>query len=579
MNKSQIIKNLIGDILEIKQQEDYLTVAKLKTVEIKGFKEEIDINTAIISDTLINKIKSSHVSPVVKSSSAYYDKDYVYKPSFWFFLSKSSGLRRAEPLVVSWCSGNHTILSIDQGFLSAFSLSPRLSDNEIFWDDLKKPVYNVVKNKLLSEYDYPTQTEAYVQIKKEYLTNYLSFRKKIAVQIFTIKKDILIDEEVSFLLQDNEYFIEEYKQFEIRISRFNHEQNKAHLEINGFKVLLDLNKNITEDEIIGGHYWQGIEGIVTSWRARHQMSFEYIFVSDEVLNKFEKDEDYEVHPQTGSVYYRNQWSVSNCERVGKNAIKIRIKKLYEGNSFEVINYWNKFSIHQSKIIQGESIVSKSEKLVKSFFFFGRVISNYSTTLFGLNFLPIDIITLNEERIEYTGWSDFKDYLPITHYVNYDSFSKEEFISRCKKLYILLVENLKEKSIRKIVDFLGFPNSKTKSFKSIKLLELVISYLKVISESGLRPLEDSSVIVERVLDKKDNYLLIEMSALNTIRQLDAHKTSRDSKVKLEKALLMFDINPNSITNNYSNACQQVYDSIYKMFNDLNNFFLSIHKDQV
>lgn len=115
---------------------------------------------------MIRKIKSSHINPVVNNSSAYYDKDYRYKPSFWLYLSKSSGLKKAEPLVVSWCSGNHTTLMIDQGFLSAFKLSPRLLKDEILWDDLKEPEYDVVRNKLLSQYKYPTHSKTYVRIKK-----------------------------------------------------------------------------------------------------------------------------------------------------------------------------------------------------------------------------------------------------------------------------------------------------------------------------------------------------------------------------------------------------------------------------
>lgn len=568
MNKKEIVTQLIGDILEIKQDGDYLTIAELKTIKKNESREEIDTNTVLISNKLVNKIKPSHLSPVVKSSSAYYDKDYIYKPSFWLYLSKVSGLKKAEPLVVSWSSGSHTILSIDQGFLSAFSLSPRLSDNEIFWDDIKKPVYDVVKNKLLSEYDYPTQTEAYVKIKRKYLTDYLRFRKKTAVQVFTIKKDIPIDNEISFLMKESEYFIEEYEKFEIRIRKFEHRQDKAHLEINGFKVLLNSNEDIIEEETIKGHFWKGIEGIVTEWRARHQMPFEYIYVSDTVLDRFEKDEDYEVYPQTGSVHYRNQWAVSYCQRIGKNAIKIEVKKLYEGNTFETINYWNKFSIDPSEIIQGENICSKAEKLTRSFFLFGRIFSNYFNKLNDFSFSSIDIITLDEERIEYTGWSEFPDYKPITHHVNLNSFSKEQFISRCKKLYILLGENLREKSLRKIVDFLGFPNSETKSFRSIKLLELIISFIKITNESGLRPIEDSSVIVERTLEKKDYHSLIKLSALNSIRQLDAHK-AKNSKSRLNKALSLLDINPNMISNNYSIACEQVYNSLNKMLLDINS----------
>lgn len=574
MNKNQIISKLIGNLLDIQTEIEYITVAELKIIERDGFREEIDINTALISDALTRKIKSSHINPVVNNSSVYYNKDYEYKPSFWLYLSESSGLKKAKPLVVSWCSGNHTTLVIDQGFLSAFKLSPRLLDNEILWDDLKEPEYDVVKNKLLSEYKYPTQSNAYVKIKKGYLEAYLAFRKKTAVQVFTIKKDIPIDIEISFLLQDNEYYIEEFKQFEIRISRFDHKENIARLEINGFKVLLEKSDDNDDEEMVAGHYWKGIDGLVTEWRARHEMPFEYVYVSDKVLALYEADEDYKVWPLSGSVSYRNQWSITHCERVGKNAIKIEIKKLYEGNRYTIIDYWNQFSIHPSEIVEGENIALKSEHLVKKFFLFGRILANLSNYLFEFSYSSKDLIGLDEERIKYTGWSEFPEFNAIAQYIDLKSFSKEQFISRCKKLYILLGENLKEKPLRRIVDTLGFPVSETEKFKSIKLLELIIAYLKIAEESGLHPLRNKETLVERVLGNKNLNALLELSAVNSIRQLDAHKAN-DSKTRLHRALTDLGIQPNAISKNYADAIWQVYDSIDEMFVDLNMFFLNAY----
>ncbi|MFC3160238.1 hypothetical protein ACFOEQ_18750 [Chryseobacterium arachidis] len=206
---------------------------------------------------------------------------------------------------------------VDQGFLSAFKLSPRLLDSEILWDDLKEPEYDVVKIKPLSEYKFPTYSDAYVKIKKDYLETYLAYRKKVAVQIFTIKRDIAIDEEISTLLKNKKHFIEEFNQLEIRISRFDNKKDTARLEINGFKLLLENSGNNEKEETVAGHYWKGIDGLVTEWRARHEMPFEYVYVSDKVLAVYETDEDYEVHPLSGSVSYRNQWAVTHCDRVGK----------------------------------------------------------------------------------------------------------------------------------------------------------------------------------------------------------------------------------------------------------------------
>ena len=569
MNKDQIISKLIGNLFNTGTEGEHITVAELKTVEKNGLKETTDINTALVSASLIKKIKSSHINPYVNRSSVHYDNDYEYNPSFWLYLSKSSGLKKVEPLVVSWCSGNNTTFCIDQGFLSTYYLTPRLADGEINWDDLKKPNYEVVKNKLVSEYNFK-HSEAFVKVKIDYLKDYLSLRKKNALKVITVKREILITNEIDLLLNDNkDYYIEEFKQYEIRIQRFEHKEGFAHLQIIGYQILFNENHiNNEKEEIRTGHYWEGIEGLVTEWRARHEMLFQYAYVSDEVLAKYETDENYDVYHKTGSVNYRNQWGVNYCERIGKNAIKIEIKKLYEGNNFDIIDFWNKFSIHPSKIIKGENIALKAEKLTTKFFLFGRILSNSINKILGFNLTPSDIITLNEEHIEYTGWSNFFEYEQVAHHINLNTFSKEQFISRCKKLYILLGENLKEKTLRKIVESLEFPVSETKSFRSAKLLELIISYLITTNESGLDPANDKAIIVERVFETKDFNALTQLFALNNIRQIDAHKITGDSKSKLNKALLELGIKPNSIANNYSYACEQVYDSLSEMLNNIN-----------
>ncbi|MFC3160239.1 hypothetical protein ACFOEQ_18755 [Chryseobacterium arachidis] len=254
----------------------------------------------------------------------------------------------------------------------------------------------------------------------------------------------------------------------------------------------------------------------------------------------------------------------------KNAIKIEIKKLYEGNGYTVIDYWNKFSIHPSEIIEGENIAGKAERLTRKFFLFGRILTNLFNGLLELNYLAKDLISLDEERVEYTGWSGFSEFNAIAQHVDLKYFSKEQFISRCKKLYIILGENLKEKPLRKIVDMLGFPASDTEKLRSIKLLELIIAYIIVADESGLHPLTNKEIIVGRVLENKNFNPLLKLSAMNSIRQLDAHKTN-DSKARLNKALTDLGVQPNSISNNYANTCWQIYDSLDEMFVRLNVLF--------
>ncbi len=571
MDKENLVKKLIGDIIEIKESsEKYITVAETKSVEIDGQTKTLDLNTALVSPLLISKIKASYVNPYVEATGVDYDKEFVYSPSFWIYLSESNGLKKAEPLVISWESTNNTMLIIDQGFVSTFKLSPRLTEDIIYWDDLSRPKNEVIKNKLISEYDYPKQAEAYVQIDREYLESYLFLRKKTAIQVFTITGTIFIDSDISQLLNGTDHYIEEYKQYEIRIRKLDNEEDIARFEVNGYKIIIDNSQDLSDEpEVPIGHHWKGIQGLVTTWRARHEMPFEYVYVSDEVLSKYENEDNYEIHPLSGSVRYKGQWSVSYCERVGKNGIKIEIKKLYEGAPYEVIDYWNKFSINLSEIKQGENIAIKAKRLTESYFKLGRLLSDSINKILNHNYTPSDLISLDEEAIEYTGWSNFPDYKPITNHIDIDSFSKEQFISRCKKLYVLIVENLKERPLRKVIDYLGFSVEISKDFKSIKLLGIFLKYLHVSEESGLNLSANKDVITERVLETENFDFIAELLALNSIRQLDAHKSGKNSDLKLHEALKIFGIHKNSIGNNNSIVCEHIYDCLNEDINRINN----------
>lgn len=569
MNEQDIITKLIGNYLDVDISSDgYITVAELKTTQDNV---SIDVNTALVPPSLVSRIKSSHVNPFVRTSGAYFDKNYIYKPSFWLYISPSSGLKKAEPLVVAWESVNKTVLSIDQGFLSAFRLIPRLLKNEIFWDDLSGPDYGVIKNKLVSEYDFPNYTEAYVKVKKEYLAQYLSYRKKTAVQLFTIIKEINVDDDIKKLLNEKGSYVKEFKQFEIRISEFLHKDDVVRLEINGYKIIPVDEFEVDISPV--GHYWKGIEGVVTEYRARHEMAFEYVYVSDDVLGKYERDDVYEVYPDSGGVRYRNQWAVSHCERIGRNGIKIELKKLYEGVPYDVIEHWNKHSIDISEVGEGENIADKAKRLTRKYFLFGRLFSQVVNKISDTSFSPSEIITLDQKAIDYTGWMDSPDYQPITHHVSLQNFPKDDFISRCKKLYILLGENLQERNLRKIINSLGFSSDDTKEYRSLKLLELLLKYLFVSVETGLNPVHDKAAIIERVAELKEFNMLSRLFALNDIRQLDAHK-NRDSTFKFNSALEKFDIEPNSISNNYARICDQIYDGLNDQFMDINNLLLLI-----
>jgi hypothetical protein len=574
MNKELLILGLVGEMAHSPvSMEPFLTLAELKTVDTNGFIKTIETNTAIVSLQLVDKIKPGYCNPFVETTGPYRKGRDVYRPDFWLYLSPASGLQRVQPLVVVWSTGNHTTMQPDQGFVSALGLTPKLLNEEICWDDLSRPRYKVIRNRPMAFYDFPHYTPAYVKVDREYLADYLNLRQKTAVQVFSITEDLPISADLEALLNGQDHYIQTFEMYEVQFKRNPHLPEMIRLEINGYRLLLSEAANETMPVEPAGHYWKGVNGIVSGYRARHELGLTYAYVHDEVLALYEHDEAYEVFPRSGSVKYGIHWAVGHCERFGRNAIKVELKKLYEGTPYEVIDHWNKFSVDPANInLSDENIEVKARRLCKRFFLFSRLLATLGDTLTGITFYAMDLIGLDEKRIEHTGWQEFPDYYEIAKHVNDTAFNREHFIARCKKLYILLGENLNEKSLRKLINQLGFPLKDTEKLRTLKLLELLLKYVYVADESGLHLVNSREAILERIAELKTYEPIPELMALNALRQLDAHKTS-DFKQKLNMALRTFGIDPNALSGNYAHAIDQVYDRLATRLESLNSWMNS------
>lgn len=374
------------------------------------------------------------------------------------------------------------------------------------------------------------------------------------------------------LIEDHDYHISEYPTFRVLLRRRQHDEHTLRMEITGYRLLLPEESRNPDQPAFSGHDWKGINGPVNGYRARFEMGLAHAHVSDDVLAIYENDESYQVYPHSGSVRYASQWSVGHCERVGRNAIKVELKKLYEGTPYEVIDHWNKFSIDPDGInTSAENIEQKASRLIRNYFLFARLTSALFNKLINTTFTAMDVVNIDQEHMQQTGWQEFPLYDAIAAHVPASKFSKDQFLARCKKLYMLLGENLVQRNIRTLVKQLGFPNTETSAMGSIRLLELIIKYLKLAEESGLDPLNDRQAIIDRIAELKDYQSIPELIELNAIRQLDAHHSS-DSRTKLYNSLKIFGINANALSNNYATATDQVYDRLAEMFSHL-NFWLS------
>jgi hypothetical protein len=539
--------SILSDIFDFSVWDgNHIFIAQLGTYNINGIETTRDFRTIALHDANISKLQFSD----------------IYK------------LSDSESLTVSWENGNNIHLAVDQSLPKHYRLSCRLDNEQVIWDDLSLPRYNVIENKQSSLYKFPRYSEAYVKIDSDYLTDYLATKKLNAIQVFQERRVVTIDEEIADLLGSEEFFIQQSQDFEIRIQKHSSKEDWVYVEVNGFRKPVGLDKIKTSvKQYSVGHYWKGIDGLVTSDNARHFFPFQYGYVSDSVLTKYESDDDYEIYPDSGSVYYGNQWCVSYCDRVGRNAIRVELKKLYEGTPSEVIDHWNSFTIDPSTINKSETNIAElCERLLRKYLLFGRLFTQITNKTLQENFTTSQFLAYDEIKIERVGLLQYDEFKTISHHVSLNDFSKDQFTARCKSLYKILVEGLNESTLRNVVNKLGFSQDVTKSFRSLKLLDLILRYYYTATMAGLNPEQDKTEILSRVEEYKQICLASELFALNDLRQLDAHRSDKSHAQRFKTALENLAISKNSIANSYARASDTVFESITTMFADVNSFLI-------
>jgi len=566
--KYDFIKNLI-----IKSKKnDRIPVAEIFTETLSnGIESTRIVNSVLIETSLIEQIKPDQINcncDVIVNPD--YDEEDALVPHASFHLSDYDGLIESEPLVLCWEQANNYVLQPDQGFLMTYGLIPRLIEksNRVFWDDLSKPKHNIVEVLPVSIYNANFTNKAEVLIDKNYLQDFSSLRKKSIVKIFILEQFAPIDSEISSLLGSDDYYHEVTTTCCLVIKKNPAWEDKVFIEITGYEVIcspgtvpISYNKRKK-----AGHQWRGIEGVVDYNRACRsgELAWDYVYVSDEVLAEYEGNDNYDINPERGSVSYKGEWVVGHCQRVGKNAIRLEIKKLYEGNHNEVIEHWNKYSIDPVEELGEENIVKKAKKIVWQLVDLGIYFCDLSERL-GLELSIEKIIGLDKRKLEYYGWYNNDSIKPITYHLK-SNLKQSEFLSRCTNLYKVVGENLQEKALRSMMKKLNIPDEvkngeKSDKKKSLKMLDDILDYISISHISGLNLFSDSDEINNRLKNGSQN-IVTELFALNDLRQLDSHKSEKSFNDKFSLALDKFGLDANLFASgNYNEACIVVYDKIY------------------
>jgi hypothetical protein len=493
-------------------------------------------------------------------------RDPAFVPKFWV---NGGTLGKFETLTVSWRSANQTVLLPDQGFLMTYGLIPRVLDLEgkMIWDDPEEPTFEVVVCNPISTYEWGLSTRAHTSIKRDFLQDYATVRKCALVQVFYEERFGARDNEIAQQLGNDRQRWFEYPEYKIRILDIEHPRDAAHTilgEVYGARILATPNAAPISLEDDPPLEWPGIAGAVTKGSVGSR-GLDRIYVRDTVLAKFEDQDNYQIHPESGSVSNGNQWSVSHCERLGRDVIALELRKLYEGNRSATVRHWHAHAVlppvnqHFQVLRREPNVASRTKRLVYGLLALAESISNFAAAVLHFELTPGDILGLSRENLDYYGWWKLPDSAKVARHSPLD-LTEDRFLQRCGFLHQLAIERLSEKSLRRLVEAVSIPEDDIKDYRSLKLLDLFIALTELKEESGLRLETPSQELYRRLKLSPPRRPAEKLFALNDLRQLADHRAPSTYKKKFRSALKAFAIDPVSVGTGYGLALDRIYDSV-------------------
>jgi len=550
---------------------DHVTVAEI--MQPSGPESYRHIYTALIPSNLVetllgrygaigNQVQASGPHPSVDME----DGPRRYKPRFWIFGGEIAH-DGFEPLVVAWRSSDKTFLSIDQGFLMTYALMPRFTDIreghiEVHWDDLAEPVYDVISTVPISQDDYHRLAPAWVKIRRDYLEDYSFLRGQALVQVFYMRSEGFPGKDTDSILSGNKYLYCKSPGMEFRFRLLDESRKLYSVQAEGVRLLLKP----TKSPVSAGRWdygklkWPGFPEPFSD-RSEFPPGAE-VFVRDSVLENYEGNTEYSIHPEHGGVSFRGQWAVSYVRRAGRDLLAVEVRKLYEGCPPAVVRLWNKYAVEplpDDQDIFGlhPNVASRAKDLTYALLAFGEALAFLQTKILNQSFSSTDTVGIDRAQLSFKGWWNSSYVEPITRHIPIDMI-EIAFLDRCEALCKMLIECFKEGNLRKIMEKLGCSHKKIKEFRSLRLLNLLLNLCQIATQGGLHLLDDSAEILKRFDSTTEQNYVPHLFALYELRKLKSHRSDESNAKKLKDALDTFGIVGASTIPGWGSAADRAYE---------------------
>lgn len=555
---------------------DHVVIAEINDAPVIGNKGIKSVCTALVPLDQLDEVLSAPggIGWEVRSWGPHpcVDEGQVYDTRFWVDGRKGRE-EKFQTIVNTWKHHNQEVLLPDNVMLMVYGLIPRyIGDGTVCWDDPQAPVYDVLR--VRSHVDYGRRgmgQHPQISMRRDYLEDYCSLKSCAAVAVYYEERFSSADDTFDEILQG-----QEGEQFELPgrllgMAVLKGEYYSAapqFARVWGCRLMLRPKSrpitNAKDPELV----WPGDTSPMTLHRA--SQTWVYGYVSDEVLREYESRPEFDVLPESGGVSYNGWWATSYSYRMGRNHIRIELKKLYEGCPPHVIAHWHKFAVAKQlaerdcKLNGDRNISVRAKDVIFAYLRITKFLEHLSDHL-GAGFTQEEFGSFVTEKVKHFGWWTPSVVKPLTMVVSL-SASRSEFLARATLLSKIL-ENLKPAPVRSLAIQLGLERDKVKAFGSLKLLASICQLAVATREQGhMFPVDTHSVAPS--WDPESRIAPFDrVFALQALRDHASHAPSAHHDNEVAALAKRFGIDVATTATGWGYAIDALYDRIAEDLNSI------------
>lgn len=498
--------------------------------------------------------------------------------------SNLGGLTQFDPnvsgygyIVASWGDGSHYSYALAEKVWMTLGLSSRgigNSEQRIIYDDLSVPALGIVEGNLSNEYYFTQSKKTEWTMRNDYLRDYLWKIGCYGVRSFFYEAYLDDHDSIRKLMNGTDHYNENlgsgWGELDLRIT-----DGRILIQLWASVVAVSPELCVAQDKY--SLVWAGDSHPMTQQRANDFIASKYVYLDDACLDKYEKDSMYEAVPfksracYSSNPSYKGQWSFRDCDRVGRNLLKMSIYEIYrqlpDQEVYHLHQYAVPISVAETFDHDEEHIVSKTDRLLRELILLSEHLSRVTSLAGGDIINPEQFIEFDRRLYDEEGFLEFPIIQKMAQVAPLEMY-EQDFLSRCKTLNEI-IGKFKNGHLKRVLKLLGARGEDVENYQGLKLIQALLSIFECLDSQaeGAGALPQSAQNVDW---KQANHGMAALFINNDLRNAEAHEAVGKSLLSLEK--LGWDTA--TLSTGYGKALDFLLDQVISTFKRLNEHIYNV-----